>query len=260
MDMNLLVQHSQQVEALMTAATSRQVEQALAKLTEAEQWELLGALLPTAAEIAARRIVSSLLEQGQYLPLAGAACLRRQLRRPGLAAAGARRPARTVFRDIDAEEDSAGIPEHIMADAEELADAATERRAISERHASEVDRDPVRDLIVDQLTARLPEAGAGEALLIIARACPFDQTRRQAATKLANHKRWVSQLAAENRAADLIAISESAKLEAVAENMARLLGEQIAQLRQAGDQAALSFIAQHHPNDDMRQAAHQALA
>ncbi len=260
MDMNLLVEYSRQIEPLITAATSRQVDQALAKLAETEQWELMGALLPTASEMAARRIVSRLLDETEYEPLAGAACRRRQVRRPGLAPAGARRPALTVFRDIDAEEDSAGVPEHIMADVEELADAAAERRAISERHASEVDHDPVRDLIVDQLAARLPEAGAGEALLIIARACPFDQTRRQAAMKLANHKRWISQVAAENRTADLIAISESAKLKAVAENIARLLGEQMAELRQAGDQAALSFVAEHHPNGDTRQAAHQALA
>ncbi len=260
MDLNKLAQYSRQVEAMISAATTADVERALAKLVEGEQWELLGLLLPTATEAAARRIVNELLAQSRYEPLARAACLRRQLRRPGLEAPRAGSAARRVFRDIDEEEDAAGVPEHIMEDMQEMADAAAERRTISHRHAAQVDRDPVRDLIVAQLASRLPEPGPGTALLVIAQACPFDQTRRQAAMKLANHKRWMTELLSAKRTADLIAISESAKLKAVAENVARLLGEQLSELERAGDKAALGFVAEHHPNGEIRQAAHDLCA
>ena len=259
MNKDAITQYSQQIAVMINTTTAREVGQQLEKLIAAEQWELLGRLLPTASEIAARRIVAQLLEHNKYDFLAWAACLRRQLRQPGLEAAGGR-VAERVFRDIDAEDDTAGVPEHIMAEAQEIADSAVRHRSVARQRAAEMDRDPIRDLIVDQLAQRLPEAEAGEALLVIAKGCPFDPTRRKAAMKLANHKQWIKQLASENRVVDLIAISESTNLNAVAESIARLLDERIEQLQQTDDQRALRFIAEHHPTREMRQAAQEALA
>ena len=259
MDLNALAQYSEQVAAMINPKAARDLDQALESLADAGQWDILGQVLPTASEVAARRIVDRLIQQGEYDWLASAACLRRQLRQPGREAP-AGRMARQVFRDIDAEEDTEGIPEHIMEEAQELANAAAARRAISERQATQIDRDPVRELIVERLASCLPEQRAGEALLVVAKGCPFDQTRRQAAIKLVNHKQWIRQLVAAKRTTDLIAVSESARLKAVLANAARLLGEQVAELQQAGDHAALRFIAEHHPNGEIRQQAHDALA
>lgn len=172
---------------------------------------------------------------------------------------GGGRGGQPVFRDLDAEEGTAGVPEHIMADVEEMADAAARRAGAARQQASRVDRDAIRDLIVSQLAGRLPEAQAGETLLLITRACPFDATRRQAAMKLANHKRWLAQLGQAGRTADLLAISEAAKLKAVGEQVARILAEHLAELQATGDRAALAFVAECHPNNEVRQAARTAL-
>jgi len=244
---------------MMNATTSADVQQALDRLVEDEQWDLLSHLLPTAAELAARRAVDRLLEHNQYEALALAACLRRQPRQPGLDA-DLPSPARPTLRDWAAEEATEGIPEHIMADAQEISASAAQHRAVSMRKAAHVDRDPIRDLIVKQLADRLPNSGPGEALLTIAKACPFGHSQREAAMKLANHKQWLKQLSAAGRTADLIAISNSARLDAVAENLARGIAEQIPELQQSDDQAAINFIAKHHPDGEVRRAAHDALA
>jgi len=244
---------------MMNATTSSDVQQALDQLVEDGQWDLLSRLLPTASELAARRIVDRLVAGGQFEVLACTTCLRRQPRHPGLEADFGR-PARPMLRDFEAEEDIEGIPEHIMADAQEISAHAAQRREVSMRKAAQIDHDPIRDLIIKQLAARLPESGPGEALLTIAKACPFAHTQREAAMKLANHEQWIKQLAATGRTADLIAISSSARLDAVTKNLARVMGKQFSELQQSGDQAALNFIGQHHPDGEVKGAARDALA
>jgi len=259
MHLDILSQYSQQVKAMMEATTSSDVQEALDRLVEDEQWDLLSHLLPTATELAARRTVDQLLKHNQYGPLAWAACLRRQPRRPGLEAATTV-PSRPILRDFEAEEDTEGVPEHIMAEAQEMSDTAAQRREVSRRKAAQVDHDPIRDLIIRQLADRLPQSDAGQALLTIAKACPFAHTQREAAMKLANHKQWMQQLARARRTSDMIAISNAARLQAVAQNIAQAMSQDMAQLQQDSDEAAIGFIAENHPDREMRQAAHAALS
>jgi len=209
--------------------------------------------------LAARQVVARLLEHEEYGALAWAACLRRQPRRPGLEGATTG-PSRPMLRDLDAEKDTEGIPEHIMVEAQEISDGAAQRRSVSRRKAAQVDHDPIRYLIVKQLAERLPNAGAGQALLTIVKACPFAHTQREAAMKLANHKQWMQQPARAQCPSDMIAISNAARLQAVAQNIARAMSQYLAQLQQDGDEAAIGFIAENHPDHEMRQAAHAALS
>jgi len=259
MDLDILSQYGREIRAMIEAATSSDVAQALDRLIDDDRWDLLTRLLPTASELAARQAVARLLEHEKYESLAWAACLRRQLRRPGLEAAttGLSRP---MLRDFEAADDSEGIPEHIMAEAQEISASAAQRRAVSRQKAAQVDHDPIRDLIIKQLASRLPNTGAGQALLAIVRACPFAHTQREAAMKLANHKQWLQQLASARRTSDMIAISNTARLQAVTQNIAQVMGQHLAQLQQDSDEAALGFIAENHPDLEMRQAAHAALS
>ena len=259
MDLDILSQYGQQVRAMIETVTSADVQKALDRLVEDEQWNLLSHLLPTATELAARRTVDRLLEYNQYEPLALAACLRRQPRRPGLEAA-ARVPSRPVLRDIDAEEDTEGIPEHIMAEAQEISASAAQRHEVSRRSAAQVDHDPIRDLIIKQLADRLPQPDAGQALLTIAKVCPFAHTQREAAMKLANHKQWMEQLARAQCTGDMITISNAARLQAIAQNIAQAMSQHLAQLQQDSNEAAIGFIAENHPDHEMREAAHTALS
>jgi len=259
MDLDILSQYGRQVATMINTTTSSDVQEALDRLVEDEQWDLLRYLLPTATELAARRMVDRLLEHNRYEPLAWAACLRRQPRQPGLEAA-ARVPSRPVLRDIDAEEDTEGVPKHIMAEAQEISAGAAQRREVSRHKAAQIDHDPIRDLIIKQLAVRLPDSGAGQALLTIAKACPFAHTQREAAMKLANHKQWMQQLVRTQRTSDMIAISNAAHLQAVAQNIARVMSQYLAQLQQDSDEAAIGFIAENHPDHEMRQAAHATLS
>ncbi len=259
MDLDILSQYGQQVKAMIEVVTSSDVQKALDRLVEDEQWNLLSHLLPTATELAARRTIDRLLEHNRYEPLALAACLRRQPRRPGLEAP-VRIPSRPVLRDFDAEEDTEGIPEHIMAEAQEISASAAQRREVSRRKAAYVDHDPIRDLIIKQLADRLPQLDAGQALLTIAKVCPFAHTQREAAMKLANHKQWMEQLARAQCTGDMITISNAARLQAIAQNIARAMSQHLAQLQQDSDEAAIDFIAENHPDQEMREAAHTALS
>ncbi len=259
MDLDILSQYSRQVRAMIEAATSSDVEQALDRLIDGDRWDLLARLLPTASELAARRVVARLLEHDEYESLAWAACLRRQPRQLGLEASTTG-PSRPILRDFEAEEDAEGIPEHIIAEAQEISAGAAQRRGVSMRKAAQVDHDPIRDLIIKQLADRLPNSSAGQALLTIVKACPFTHTQREAAMKLANHKQWIQQLAHAQCTSDMIAISNSTRLQAVAQNIARAMSQHLAQLQQDSDEAAIGFIAENHPDHEMRQAAHTALS
>ncbi len=259
MDLDILSRYGGQISMMIEAATSRDVEQALDRLVNDDRWDLLTRLLPTASELAARRSVARLLQHEEYESLAWAACLRRQPRQAGLEASTPG-PSRPMLRDFEAEEDTEAVPEHIMAEAQEISASAAQRRAVSRRKSAQVDHDPIRDLIIKQLADRLPDAGAGQALLAIVKACPFANTQREAAMKLANHKQWMQQLASAQRTSDMITISNTARLQAVAQNIAQVMSQYLAQLRQDGDKAAIGFVAENHPDHEIRQAAHAALS
>ena len=258
MNLTALGVHNREVRALVGAATTTQVESAVAALAAQEQWELLGLLLVTAAEAGARRIVRLLIDRQKYEPLAWAACLRRHLR-PSIVAAVGRGLASRVFRDIDAEEDTAGVPEHILADINDLAATADQQRETAQYREAQLDRCPIRTYIVEQLARHLNEPPAREVMLTIARGSAWEETRREAALKLANHQPSLQALLAARRSADLIAVSNSASLQAVAANVAEALGGKLAELREAGDRDALAFVAENHRDSNQRQAARQAL-
>jgi len=259
MDLQKLAEYGRHIEKLMEGKVAWELDRALELVVEKEDWELLGHLLLTASEVSAQRLVRKLLELEVYEPLVWAACLRRQPRRPG---EGARRGgvARRIFRDWEAEEDSASIPEHIRADAEEISKQAEETRSAMMVQAAEVDRDPMRDYIVTHLAEKLATSEeALEALLVVVRASAWEETRRTAALKVANNTLAVSRLARELRSADLLAVAEASTLGAVAGNMATALGQYIDELKAAGDEKGLAFIAEHHPKAATKALAKQTL-
>ena len=258
MDVTSFAAYNRQIETLIGAATRTQIAAALQALADQEQWELLGLLLLTATEAGARGIVTTFAANRRYEPLAWGACLRRQLR-PSIVSAAGRGPARSVLRDIDAEEGVAGVPEHITADINYMATVANQQRQTAQQRDAQLDRCPIRAYIVEQLAQHLNEESAREAILTIAKACVWEETRRDAALKLANHQPSVQALLAANRCRDLMAISNAAALKAVARNMAAALARKLAELQQAGDTEALAFIAQNHADASTRQAAEQAM-
>ncbi len=259
MDTEALTRFSNQIQTLMSAATTKQVQSAVQELVAEQQWPLVSMLLLTCSEVAARRIVRLLVENSVYEPLAWGAGLRRQLRAPIIAGSGPGIAGR-IFRDIAAQEDTAGVPEHILADAQELTSAADQRRQVATRREAQLDRGPIRSYIVDQLSQHLTEPEAREVVLIIAKASAWEETRREAALKLINHQPSIQQLVAEDRHADLVAIANATGLQTVAANIASLLSEKLTELRAASDQDALDFIAENHPDADTKQAARQALS
>ncbi len=259
MDTEALTRFSNQIQTLMSAATTKQVQSAVQELVAEQQWPLVSMVLLTCSEVAARRIVGLLVENSVYEPLAWGASLRRQLRAPIITGSGAGIAGR-IFRDVDTEEDTAGVPEHILADAQELTSAANERRQVATRREAQLDRGPIRSYIVEQLSQHLTEPEAREVLLIIAKASAWEETRREAALKLINHQPSIQQLASAGRHADLVAIANATGLQTVAANIASLLGEKLTELRATGDQDALSFIAENHPDASTKQAARQALS
>ncbi len=257
--MSTLIRYRDEIEMVMSAATSTQVQSTVDQLVDQQEWELLGILLLTGLETAARRMIALLIEREIYEPLAWGACLRRQLRPPIISAAGGGL-GRRVFRDIDAEEDTAGVPEHILADATEMAAAADQQREAAQQREAQMDRDPIRSYIVDQLSRHLNKPEAREVVVTIAQASAWEETRREAALKLANHKPSVQALLAEGRTADLIAISNATGLEVVTGKTAQGLGDKLSELQQAGDMEALRFVAENHPDASIRAAAQQALS
>ena len=77
--------------------------------------------------------------------------------------------------------------------------------------------------------------------------------------KLANHKQWIQQLARTQCTGDMIAISNAARLQAVTQNIAQAMSQYLTQLQQSRDEAALRFIAENHPDHEVRQIAYAAL-
>ena len=166
--------------------------------------------------------------------------------------------ARRIFRDIDAEDDGKGVPEHIRADIEELSSTAEATRASALSREAAMDRDPIRQYIVDNLAARLPFSEAAmEALVAIARASAWEETRRSAALKLANEPITVNRLASALRTEDIVDIARTALLGKVSETFAREMGKYFQGFADKKDVAALEFIAENHPDERFKTAARQ---
>lgn len=257
MDANKLLQYSRDIPPLVEGIPPWRVEPALHHLFEAEEWELIGVLLLCVAEPTARQIVNRLLDVRQYGPLTIAACLRRHIRTQPYVLRSGQGIAARVFRDIDVDgEDSAGVPEHILEDIRDMAEAAQRTREAQLLRSEGMDRGPMRDFIINRLAERMvTDEEAVEALVVIARAAAWEETRRAAAMKVANHRPAVEKLARELRTEDLIEITRSSELEAVARNIASAMAKHLEKLKEAGDEAGLEFIAEHHPDEEVRSAA-----
>jgi len=256
--MNALKQHGPEIETLIDGLTHRQVDALVERLRQEEQWDLMGAALITAQEVPARAIMDCLISNGQYAALVPCACLRRQLRQVRLSSGG--RLGAETFRDLDAETDAEGIPEHIMSEAEDIAAAAASRRATASVQAANLDRDPLRTMVVTMLTEKMvTDRPAVEALLVIAQASAFEDTRREAAMKVANNKRLVAALVKAERIADLVGVARGTGLGSARQNIAKAMAADFERWRTEKHEAALEFIAEHHPEQGMKEAAKAAI-
>ncbi len=258
MDIAALKRHASRMETLIDGLTHRQIDPVLAELCREEQWELLGTALITAQEVPARAIIECLVQHGQYAALIPCACFRRQLRQAALLTVG--RVGAAAFRDFDAEEGGEGVPEHIVAEAEDIAAAAAARRETASVQAANVDRDALRTLAITKLVEKMTtERGAVEALIVIAQASAFEETRREAAMKVTNNKRLVAALVKAARIADLVGVARSTNLTSARQNIARAMAAEFERWCTEGNRAALEFIAEHHADPGVRGAAQAAL-
>lgn len=253
-----LVRNSQMI-AVIVEGSSWQLDEMVDTLVESGDWDLVGHLLVSASEISARQMASKLIAKEAYTPLAVAGCLRRQPRRPGEGAVGGGGGvSRRIFRDIDSEDDGKGVPEHIRADIEELSSTADATRASAMSREAAMDRDPIRQYIVDNIAPRLPfSEEAMDAMVAIARASAWEETRRAAALKLANDPISVNRLAAALRTEDIVDIARTALLGKVSETYAREMGKYFQAFADRKDAAALEFIAEHHPDERFKDSARQ---
>ncbi|MCE5239529.1 hypothetical protein LLH23_13720 [bacterium] len=260
MDITALSRHAGNLRSIYEGLLESELDRGLQRLLADEQWGLLAIWAITAAEVPARRIITKLLEAERFQELALPACLRRQVRRQEVIVHNPAR-AKRIFRDMDAEEDEAGIPEHIMQEAQDIADAAdTSRMAALSREAG-IDRDPLRELIVNGIAQKLNTSEiAGEVLIAIAKAGAFEDARRMAALKLANNDLVMRRLAREGRGADMIVVAENSGLESVRTNVARALGPVMGAMRSQKDWDSLRWAGKHHPDPKAREAVAKVLA
>lgn len=243
---------------VVVEGSSWQLEEVIDQVVESGDWDLAGHLLVSASEISARQLAAKLIAKEAFEPLAVAGCLRRQPRRPGEGAVGAVGVSRRIFRDIDAEDNGKGVPEHIRADIEELSSTADATRASALSREAAMDRDPIRQYIVDNIAPRMPfSEEAMEAMVAIARASAWEETRRAAALKLANEPISVNRLASSLRTEDILEIARTALLGKVSETFAREMGKYFQAYADKKDVAAIEFIAEHHPDPRFQDSARQ---
>jgi hypothetical protein len=259
MDLPTLAQCGYSLRMLFEGFSEIEAAAALERLVSQEQWELLAMIAITANEVSARRTVLKLLEHDRLAELVLPACLRRQVRRQEVIMSNPAR-ARRAFRDIDAEDNESGVPEHILQEAQDIAESAEASRLTALSREAGVDRDALREFIVTELAKRLStDPQAGEALVVIARASAFEDARRTAALKLANHDLTMQRLAREGRGADMIAVADNSGLESVRTNMARALGPVLGAMRAQKDWASLRWAGKHHPDPKAREAVAEVL-
>lgn len=260
MDLAAISRHATNLQNVFEGLLEADMQRALERLTQDEQWELMAIWAITAAEVPARRMITRLLERERFRELVWPACLRRQVRRQEVIIHDPTR-TRRIFRDIDAEENEAGVPEHILQEAQEIAEAADASRMAALMRDARVDHDPLRELIVQGIAEKLNTAPeAAEALLVIAKASPFEDTRRLAAMKLANNELVARRLAREGRWADLIVVAKNAELESVRTKIARALGPVLGNIRAQKDWDSLRWVGAHHPDPKAREAIAQVLS
>ena len=261
MDLKALVESGHRVQYLVQgAAIGQEVDVAIQYLVAKGEWRLLGEMLLTASEVSGYRILDCLMDNEQYEVVALVACLRRQLARRSMAQQR-RGVAKRVFRDFDESEEDAHIPSEIVAEAEEISQAADRSRDAADRRESELDRDPMRDRIVNRLAEKLVASErAMEALVTVARASAFEDTRRGAALKLGNSAASVRKLAEAGRTGDLVAIAQASALASVARNISKAMTDQDVTKVRANDTPALELLAKHHPDESVRHKAKEALS
>jgi hypothetical protein len=253
-----LQKHAADISSLLDGVTQRQMEPLISRLCAEQQWDLMAACIITAGEVSARLMINCLLDNGQYRALALPACLRRQQRRTdrlSSATLGA-----TAFHDWDAEENTEGVPDHIRNEAEEIAMGASARRQVASYQAADVDRDPLREYIVTHLAERMNrESEALRALIIIARAAGWEETRRTAAMKIANNKRMVDKMISSGWIKPLVEVAESTNLQSARGNIARQMAAKLEDFIAQGNRVALEFLAGHLAEPELKAQAQAAL-
>jgi hypothetical protein len=258
MDSGLLGSYSRVVQVMVGASTRAEVDVAVDRLVGDEAWDACGEVLLSATELAARALVARLLECGVYAPLAVAGAMRRQVRPPVRQTRGAG-TARRVFMDIDAETATAGVPDYIQAEQDDLAALAAESRDIAARREAERDADPIRVLVVNELAKAMITANAAlDALMAVVRASAWEETRRSAALKIVNQPLALRRLAEAGRIEDLLAVATSSRLESAAQKVAGLLTSRVDEVIASGSADAIWLLARHHPDPAVRERATQA--
>lgn len=260
LELHSIAEAAWQIRALMEGAPTRSVDKAVEQLTAEQSWEMLSHVLLTASEVAARSIVDTLIELEVVEPLVTTACLRREARRPGISVPSHAASARRIFRDFEKDEEGGGVPEHIMREAESIAAAAQQARQIAMQREAELDRDPIRARIVEGLADRLnTSAAALDALVVIAQASAWEDTRRDAAIKVANNRIAMGKLLDAGRIEDILALREASASRTVSGRLAAAVGEQMPEASHPAYAAALELVAEHHPDADRRREARQQL-
>jgi hypothetical protein len=245
------------VIGIIVEGTGWQLEEKIEEVVAEGNADLLSRLLVSAAEISARQLAKQLVDKEMYEPLAVAACLRRQPRRPGEGAT-AGGVSRRIFRDVDAEEGAKGVPDYILSDIEEMSRSADMTRASAMGREAAMDRDPIRQYIVDNLAPKMPTSeAAANAMIAIARSSAWEETRRTAALKVANEPITVARLVRALRTEDIIEVCHMALLTQVAETFAREMGRNFQAFADAKDVKALQFMAEKHPDERFRDTAAQ---
>ncbi|MBM3499364.1 MAG: hypothetical protein FJX74_11920 [Armatimonadetes bacterium] len=259
MDTGELSRYGRAVQVLIGSGTRAEAEKAVERLTADQAWDFCGPLLIASAELGARILVRTLLEHGQYAPLAHAAAMRRQQKRAEVVT---KRVAmsRRVFRDIDTEADAKGVPDYIQAELDDLAMTAEEARDAADRREADRDADPVRALIVNELAGKMLKSDdALDAMVSIVHASAFEDTRRSAALKIVTHSNALKRLAAAERLDDLVAVANAARLDSAAQTVALLLTPHVDALAASGSKLALRLLAKHHPDPGLREKANAGL-
>lgn len=259
MDLEMLSRYGYSLRMLFEGLSEIEADAALQRLVDQQQWELLAMVAITANEVSARRTVLKLLEHERLGELVLPACLRRQVRRQEVIMANPM-GAKRMMRDIDAEDDQTGVPEHILMEMQDIAETADASRMAALGREAGVDRDALREFIVNEIAKRLnTNEAAAEALIVIAKASAFEDARRAAALKINNHEMTMKRLAREGRGADMITVADNSGLETVRTNIAKALGPVLGAMRQQKDWPSLRWAARHHPDPKARQAIEEVL-
>ncbi len=260
MDSQVFIDNASRIATLMEGNLEQHVREAMNALIEAEHWELLSYLMLTGSEFSVRRIANALVKREEFGPLIAGACLRREIRRAQPSAVSGLGSKR-IFRDFEAPgEGEAGVPDHIMQEAEDISRAADQSRRIAATREAQLDRDPVRQHIVDLLADLLnTNEDAMEAMIAIARSSAFEETARSAAMKLGNNKIVMGRISRAGRVLDMIAVGEASGSQAVHTIIAKSLADAMPDSSHPSYRAALEHVAEHHPRENVRKAADRAL-